>query len=377
MTTISKLESKVKELSKLLEALKELNATIDLQDVFQGVLDQMVRIVQAKEATLWVLEKEKNQIIAKSSCGVLAESLPMPTLTIGEGIVGKVIKTGEAELIENAENLIDSSVAYPSTDTKTILTVPLHAKGQTLGAIQLVDKENGSYFGNSDKELAVILAEQSALALHNSQMYDELYKMFVSMIRMLAEALDARDPLTKGHSERVARYAWLIGKRMKLDAQECFELYQAAILHDIGKIGIEDRILRKTTGLTASEYELMKTHTEIGARILSAIQPNRFFQKSIDTAMLHHERMDGSGYPKQLKGEEIPLFARIVGVADAFDAMTTVRTYSEGMSVQEAAAELIRCKGSLFDSEIVNIFIEILENCSYDLESVPKTDAVS
>ncbi|AIF66567.1 phosphohydrolase [Terribacillus saccharophilus] len=376
MTTITKLESKVKELSKLLEALKELNAAIDLQDIFQGILDQMVMIAEAKEATLWVLEKEKNQIVAKASSGTSTESLPTSTLSIGEGIVGKVVKTGEAELITDTENVINSSVAYLSPRSTSILTVPLLAKGQIIGAIQLNDKKDGGHFDTRDRELAVILAEQSALSLHNSQMYDELYKMFVSMIRMLAEALDARDPLTKGHSERVARYAWLIGKRMKLDAQDCFELYQAAILHDIGKIGIEDRILRKTTGLTENEYELMKTHTEIGARILSAIQPNRFFQKSIDTAMLHHERMDGSGYPKQLKGEEIPLFARIVGVADAFDAMTTVRTYSEGMSVREAAAELIRCKGSLFDADIVDIFIEILENCSYDLQSFPKTDAV-
>lgn len=373
MTTITKLESKVKELSKLLEALKELNAAIDLQDISQGILDQMVMIAEAKGALLWVLEKEKNRIVAKASYGIPIDSLPKQTLSVGEGIVGKVMMTGKAELITDTESVIDSSVAYPSLAT-TVLTVPLQAKGQVLGAIQLMDKENGSHFDTRDRELAVILAEQSALAMHNSQMYDELYKMFVSMIRMLAEALDARDPLTKGHSERVARYAWLIGKRMKLDAQMCFELYQAAILHDIGKIGIEDRILRKTTGLTESEYELMKTHTEIGARILSAIQPNRFFQKSIDTAMLHHERMDGSGYPKQLKGEEIPLFARIVGVADAFDAMTTDRTYSEGMSVRDAAAELIRCKGSLFDTDIVDIFIEILENCSYDLQLFPNTD---
>lgn len=363
----------MKELSKLLEALKELNAAIDLQDISQGILDQMVMISEAKGALLWVLEKEKNLIVAKASYGIPIDSLPKQTLSVGEGIVGKVMMTGKAEVITDTESVIDSSVAYPSLAT-TILTVPLQAKGQVLGAIQLMDKENGSHFDTRDRELAVILAEQSALAMYNSQMYDELYKMFVSMIRMLAEALDARDPLTKGHSERVARYAWLIGKRMKLDAQMCFELYQAAILHDIGKIGIEDRILRKTTGLTESEYELMKTHTEIGARILSAIQPNRFFQKSIDTAMLHHERMDGSGYPKQLKGEEIPLFARIVGVADAFDAMTTDRTYSEGMSVRDAAAELIRCKGSLFDTDIVDIFIEILENCSYDLQLFPNTD---
>ncbi|WP_366249756.1 HD domain-containing phosphohydrolase [Terribacillus aidingensis] len=373
MTTITKLESKVKELSKLLEALKELNAAIDLQDISQGILDQMVMISEAKGALLWVLEKEKNRVVAKVSYGIPIDSLPKQTLSDGEGIVKKVMMTGKAEMITNTESVIDSSAAYPSLAT-TILTVPLQAKGQVLGAIQLMDKENGSHFDTRDRELAAILAEQSALAMYNSQMYDELYKMFVSMIRMLAEALDARDPLTKGHSERVARYAWLIGKRMKLDAQMCFELYQAAILHDIGKIGIEDRILRKTTGLTESEYELMKTHTEIGARILSAIQPNRFFQKSIDTAMLHHERMDGSGYPKQLKGKEIPLFARIVGVADAFDAMTTDRTYSEGMSVRDAAAELIRCKGSLFDTDIVDIFIEILENCSYDLQLFPNTD---
>jgi HD-GYP domain-containing protein (c-di-GMP phosphodiesterase class II) len=370
------LESKVKELSKMLEALKELNAAIDLQDVFQGILDQMVMIVEAEVAILWMPENEKKQISAKAAVGLPVESLSDLILSEGEGIVGKVIKTGETDFVENAGELLPACcTAYLDQHATSLLTVPLQAKGNVLGAIQLMNKKNGRFFSQRNMKLVVMLAEQSALSLHNSQMYDELYKMFVSMIRMLAEALDARDPLTKGHSERVARYAWLIGKRLKLDSQMCFELYQAAILHDIGKIGIEDRILRKTTGLTDNEFELMKKHTEIGARILSAIKPNRFFQNSIDTAMLHHERMDGSGYPKQLKGEQIPLFARIVGVADAFDAMTTERTYSNGMSAKHAAAELIRCKGSLFDPNIVDIFIGILEDCAYDLKSVPKTDA--
>ncbi|MFP7493893.1 HD domain-containing phosphohydrolase [Terribacillus saccharophilus] len=367
MATIMMLESKVEELSKLLSALKELNAAIDLQDVYQGILDQMVMIVEAEEATLWVLDREKKRIVPKVSCGIPPASLPIPLMKEEGGIVGRVIKTGEADQVKNMENLGSSS---------DMLIVPMQTKGQVLGAIQLVNKKDRCFFDERDILLASTLAEQSALALHNSQKYDDLHKMFLSMIRMLAEALDARDPLTKGHSERVARYAWLIGKRMEMDAKACFELYQAAILHDIGKIGIEDSILRKTTGLTESEFELMKKHTEIGARILSATKPNRFFQKSIDTAMLHHERMDGSGYPKQLKGEQIPLFARIVGVADAFDAMTTERTYSEGMSVEDAADELIRCKGSLFDPHIVDIFIEILEDCSYDLQSFPKADAV-
>jgi HD-GYP domain-containing protein (c-di-GMP phosphodiesterase class II) len=370
------LESKVKELSKMLEALKELNAAIDLQDVFRGILDQMALIVEAEAAILWMPHNERKQISAKAAIGLAAERLQDLTLAKGEGIVGKVIQTGEANFVENAgENLPACCAAYLDQHATSLLTVPLQAKGTVLGAIQLMNKKNGRFFHQHNIKLVVMLAEQSALSLHNSQMYDELYKMFVSMIRMLAEALDARDPLTKGHSERVARYAWLIGKRLKLDSQMCFELYQAAILHDIGKIGIEDRILRKTTGLTDSEFELMKKHTEIGARILSAIKPNRFFQKSIDTAMLHHERMDGSGYPQQLKGEQIPLFARIVGVADAFDAMTTERTYSKGMSAKHAAAELLRCKGSLFDPDIVDIFIGILEDCAYDLESVPRTDA--
>lgn len=146
------------------------------------------------------------------------------------------------------------------------------------------------------------------------------------------------------------------------------ELYKAALLHDIGKIGITDEVLRKPERLTFEEYELIKQHTVIGADILSNMEPKSSMVYAIETARSHHERLDGSGYPDALKEGDIPLFARIVGVADTFDAMTTTRSYSIGLSYRESAAELLRCRGTLFDAEIVDAFISILEECNYDFD---------
>jgi putative nucleotidyltransferase with HDIG domain len=371
MTQVKELELKVQELLSLLEAFKQLNSNIGLDDVFQNILLQMVQVVDAEASTLWVLDKERENIKAVAAYGPSARTILDIKMKKDEGIVGKVILSGEAELIENVEKNADWSNRVDHTSgfaTKSMITVPLKVKDVVLGALQLLNKKKVAFFSEQDIALAVALANQSALALHNSQMYDELYRMFLSMIRTLAKVLDARDPYTAGHSERVAKYSLWIAKRLGMSSKDCDELYKAALLHDIGKIGITDDILRKPDRLTRDEFDAIKQHTLIGADILSNMEPKSAMVYAIETARSHHERMDGTGYPDQLKGEAIPFFARIVGVADAFDAMTTARSYSTGLSFQEGAAELMRCRKTLFDEHIVDAFVSILEECSYQVD---------
>ncbi len=178
-------------------------------------------------------------------------------------------------------------------------------------------------------------------------------ELFLGAIRALSQAIDAKDPYTRGHSARVAHYAVATGRRMRLEPRVLRDLYIAALLHDVGKIGIEDAILKKPAHLTNDEFEIMKGHPDHGARIMAKVDRLR----SIIPGMRHHhERWGGGGYPLGLKGEEIPLAARIINVADSFDAMTTERPYSKAMSFEAGVARLIEIAGTQVDPKVVKAF---------------------
>jgi HD-GYP domain-containing protein (c-di-GMP phosphodiesterase class II) len=175
--------------------------------------------------------------------------------------------------------------------------------------------------------------------------------LFMGSIRMLANAIDEKDPYTRGHSERVAFYSMLVAKHMGMSADEVEKVHLSGIIHDVGKIGIEDKILRKPAALTEEEYEVMKQHPRKGEYILEAVP---LLKQMAGAGLMHHENWDGSGYPDGLKGEQIPLLGRIVSVADAFDAMTTDRPYSKAMTFEAALARLRFLADKKFDSRCVD-----------------------
>jgi putative nucleotidyltransferase with HDIG domain len=190
---------------------------------------------------------------------------------------------------------------------------------------------------------------------------------YLGAVRALAAALDARDPYTAGHSERVSTFAVAIGDELRLDADARETLRLGALLHDIGKIGVPDEILRKAGALTELEFESIKAHPSAGARILRSIP---FLSPHIPIVELHHERPDGRGYPYGLRGDDIPLAARIVHVADAFDAMTSARAYRSGRLPVEAVAELRRCIGTDFDGPAVEGLIAALPRLAAAVDPV-------
>ncbi len=151
------------------------------------------------------------------------------------------------------------------------------------------------------------------------------------------------------------------------------ELERAALMHDIGKIGVPDQILRKPGRLSDDEYEIMKMHPVNAAKILSQMEPRSLMIIAREVARYHHEKVDGTGYPDGLQGEKIPLYSRIVAIADAFDAMTTERPYNNGKSYREAVEELIRCKGTQFDAQLVDIFAQVMEECNYLINDRERT----
>ena len=192
--------------------------------------------------------------------------------------------------------------------------------------------------------------------------YDKLEKAYLESIETLRYTVEAKDTYTRGHSDRVSAYSVLLGEKLGLSEKELNDLKIGGLFHDIGKIGVPDSILLKDSKLTDDEYSEIKNHPAIGAHILSNAT---IFSYIIPIVKHHHERFDGFGYPGKLKGEEIPYLARITAVADAFDAMTSKRTYRNSLSLDVVKAELEKCKGTQFDPECANAFLDILNN-NYD-----------
>lgn len=248
---------------------------------------------------------------------------------------------------------------------------PAKEKHESLvGILFLGDKKNGGKIHQDELDFFVALSSDVAMALHNAQLFDELqqelareHRLFMHTTIALAAAIDAKDHYTHGHTERVTSYCMAIAEeinssgRKDLDDKFKQNLHVAALLHDIGKIGVPEKILNKTSSLTEEEFKLIKEHPLVGANI---VKPIRELADCIEGVKAHHERMDGKGYPRGLKGEEIPFLARIICVADAFDAMMTNRPYRKALMIQRAAKNLIIGKGAQFDPLAVDAFISYL-----------------
>ncbi|MCS7311440.1 MAG: HD domain-containing protein [Acidobacteria bacterium] len=195
---------------------------------------------------------------------------------------------------------------------------------------------------------------------------EENRRLFYDSIKMLAAAIDAKDPYTRGHSERVSRYARTIAQFMDFSDEEIEKVYLAGLLHDVGKIGIQDRILQKPAALTDEEYEIMKTHPERGYKIMKEIKQ---LADVVPGMRYHHENWDGTGYPFGLKGEQIPLIARIIAVADTFDAMTTDRPYQRRMPAEKAVERIVMLSGRRFDPKVVQAFVQAYEQGAFQVIS--------
>ncbi len=234
-----------------------------------------------------------------------------------------------------------------------ILCVPVTADGTLLGALEVRRGKAEEPFSERDVDTAQIIGTTAGIVIENTRLRQTIEEGYRSTIRALASAIDAKDPYTCGHSQSVAQYSMIAGLVLNLDAAQMWTLETAALLHDIGKIGIDDEILRKPRKLSPTEQGKVRDHPVIGAAIVHDIVA---LQEAVGLILYHHERFDGSGYPHRISGEDIPLGARIIGVADAFDSMTTDRPYRRAMTINEAMSELLRCRGTQFCPQALDAF---------------------
>ena len=226
------------------------------------------------------------------------------------------------------------------------------------GIVIVADKVQGD-FDEEDVETLLSVGDQAAVAVENIRLHRELQSAYLATVSMLADAVEAKDPYTHGHCEMVSRYCRLTADRMSMDDRTRSIVCYAALLHDVGKIGVSDGVLNKPGPLLPEERELVRAHVRVGHDLINRVPA---LGAIADVVLHHHEWYDGTGYPDGLKGDEIPLAARIVSVVDAYCAMTTKRSYKPAYSDAEAREELARCAGTQFDPEVVKAFIEMLDS---------------
>jgi len=281
------------------------------------------------------------------------------------------------ELNNKKEALLDSEVdgpfrfLWPET-IKNIIAVPLFGKEKTnvhlkqtareqariIGLMVAINRIDKPDFDSTDVKLFNSVASGCAVFVENGRLFNDLKELFIGSLKALTRSIDAKDRYTRGHSERVAFISRWIAERLAehqpLNEQLIQRVYLAGLLHDIGKVGVDELVLRKKDRLTEDEFDYIKKHPAIGAAILGQIKQ---MSDIVPGVLSHHERIDGTGYPNGLAGEQIPMIARIIGIADSFDAMTSKRTYRDAMSVRQALAEIERSLGTQFDEKIGKIFI--------------------
>jgi putative nucleotidyltransferase with HDIG domain len=344
-------------LTVLSEVSAIIASSLDLKEVLKSIMEMATKIMRAEASSLMLIDEKTQELIFEEVLGEKEEEVKKIRLKKGEGIAGWVAEYGIPLLIPDAYKdprfnpEVDKSTGFK---TRSILCVPMKVKDKIIGVVEVLNRIDKKPFDEDDKEIFSILANHAAIAIENARLYKQLRELFLGTVKSLAEAIDAKSPYTRGHSERVSEYSLMIAKELNLSKEEQETVQIAGLLHDIGKIGIDEEILNKPGKLTEEEYFLIKKHPEIGAEI---IQPVSYLQKITPAVKHHQERYDGGGYPDGLRGEEIPFIARILAVADTFDAMTSTRPYREKLNYEDAISEIEKNRGTQFDPEVVDAFL--------------------
>ena len=338
----------------------------DIDLLIKTIAEETKTALNADRCTVYVYDKENDELYSKVATGLDIKELRIPA---DKGLAGHVLKTGETINIKDAysdkrfNSSVDKETGYR---TKNMLCMPIKNFNQEIiGVFQVLNKFD-EYFTPDDEDLLVAIASNAGISLENAQLFEKQRKLLEeqkivldSFIETLATSIDARDKITSGHSARVKMYSVLIANEFGMEKNDLYILEKAAALHDIGKIGIRDAVLQKEGKLTPEEYKHIQQHVEITHHILEKIHMSKDFQQITEIACSHHEKFDGSGYYRHLKGEDIPFGGRILAVSDVFDAITSKRHYRDKMPIDKVINIIKDGAGTHFDPLVVEKFLAI------------------
>lgn len=343
---------RLNQLTSLITISQSINTAMSLDDLLERILTIATSVLGTVTCALYLTESD-GRLQLKVQRGLAHDAWP-PVFDVGEGLIGTVAQQQRPLLVGHIDR--DPRVVHLAHlmqhGVYQFFGIPLVVAGQTVGVLATAEAPV-DHLDAAREEFLMLLANQIATAVHKAELQRELRESYLDTIHTLAAAIDAKDSYTRGHSERVALYAVAIAQQLELSAVEIEQIGNAALLHDIGKISVADTILSKPSRLTSEELGEIRAHPVRGVEILEWVDT---FHDLLDYVRYHHERFDGNGYPEGLRADQIPLGARILCVADSFDAMTSGRPYQRARTTQQALEELKSCAGGQFDPEVVAAF---------------------
>lgn len=360
-TKNTSLEGAVTRLSALYKMGLAINSTMELERLFELLLRRAMETLKARIGYILLLDRDSWELRIGAALGIpqaLDRQVKIP-LKPG-GVSYWVIENRQPILIQNLDDSRDfTRLSRLGFARETVICAPLIVKDEVIGTLTLANTFDGTSFSSEDLEMLSTIAAQASIAIKNAHLYEEQQATYLSTVQALVSAVEASDAYTRGHSERVTRYALGLGRAMNQSGDMLRRLEHAAVLHDIGKIGIDIALLHKRDKLTEKDFATLQQHPLIGVRIL---EPIVFLRGIREIISQHHERFDGGGYPFGLVGNNILLEARILAVADTYDAMTSDRPYRKALSHEVALQEIIDHAGSQFDPEVARAFVELCKD---------------
>jgi len=368
-------KKKANDLSLLLGTSTAISSTLDLDQILETVAHQITTSLVATFCRITLLDETGESLIIRAASPIrdktsengLGRRYPLDIAPWHR----KVIETAEPVILR--QDMPEWALAEEerkmalTEEVKSAALIPLIVGGRVLGVISLGEERSWerSPFTPDKVELCQSIAAQAAVAIENARLYEELQQSFLQTIAALAAAVDAKDPYTGGHSQRTTELAAAIAQELGLGSEEIELIRYACLLHDVGKIGINEQILGKPGPLDEEEWKIIRRHPVVGADI---VERAAALQKLVPIILHHHEHYNGQGYPHGLRGEEIPLKARILAVADAFEAMTSDRAYRPAMTVEQALATLREGADKQWDGRIVAVLDKIIREQGYGKE---------
>lgn len=362
-------------LQALVDIISQITTTLDRNQLLDRIMHHANQLLDVEATSIWLRDERTGDLILQTATGKQSQQLRAEEVRVpaGCGIIGYVTSTGERVLVNDVR---DDSRFYRKIDqqsgfvTRSILCVPLRAptihlggdqgavQATIVGGAQALNKRNGQVFSAEDISLFETLASQAATVLQLAGLYEKNSRLFLGVINAVTTAIDLKDPYTHGHSQRVADFAVAIAQEMDLPQEMIYHVRIGGILHDVGKLGVSDAILKKPDHLTSDEMSAIRQHPTYGVKLLHEAALEELLREEAPALAQHHERLDGSGYPQGLKGDEITLMGRIVAVADAFDAMTSSRPYRPAMPVEQVFDILRSAAGTAYDPTCVEALIQ-------------------
>lgn len=360
-TSFKSTEAKFKRFNTLMDVAREIAKLDDLHSLLEKIMEASKSVMRAEASSLFLLDEKANELYIESAQGEAGATMKQFRLPLGKGIAGWVAQKGKPDLIKDAyqDNRFNSDFDKKTGfRTKSIVCVPLEYQGKVKGVVQIINSLDKEAFEDDDVEFMMALGGQAAVAIENARLLKANKELFLNVVMSLVKLIDQRHAYFNNHSLRVAKYAVAIARTLGLTGDTIEKMQVSAFLHDVGRTQIPDGILLKPGQLAPQEMEMVKKQPLVGAKFLQGIA---MLEYAVPVVLYHMEHFNGKGYPKGIAGDQIPMLARILAVANVFDALTSPRPQRQPLDPVAAKGRISALAGSQFDPMVVQAFTKAFE----------------